>query len=366
MEDQELEDLIGLLQPLLRALESLEFIQRYFHPQDLAGVLAAVGEPEAGLAEAQARLLAWPEHLRGLKGRLDAASEAALRAYDGLRTAAGDPAAGPGGAYRALGQLPRAMEALYPLAGDLPPVNRYFLNGTGRQNPDLQLALAEAPASDETGLFNAGPEGAERGGFAVYVPETYRPDRPAPLVVALHGGAGNGRGFLWSWLRDARTAGAILIAPTSTGPTWALAGQDTDSPFLQAILDMAQARWALDPDRLLLTGMSDGGSFTLLSGLEPASPFTHLAPVSTGFHPMMARMADPGRLRGLPIFLTHGAKDWMFDIGMAQQSAQALTDAGGDVTWLQIDDLSHTYPREVNAQILAWLDAPRGGAAAPV
>ena len=42
--------------------------------------------------------------------------------------------------------------------------------------------------------------------------------------MALHGGSGNGRGFLWSWLRDARSRGAILVAPTATGHTWALMG----------------------------------------------------------------------------------------------------------------------------------------------
>lgn len=359
MEDEHLDDLIGLLEPLLRAMESLEFVQRHFHPQDLSGLLAAMGEPEAGVAAGLARLETWPETLLGLRNRLEAAGVATLRAWEGLRSAAADPSGGPGGAYRALGQLPRAMEALYPLAGDLPPVNRYFLNSDGRQDVVLQQVLAAAGASDTTGLFNAGPEGAERGGFAVYVPETYDPSRPAPLVIALHGGAGNGRSFLWSWLRDARTAGAILIAPTSTGATWALAGQDTDTPFLQAIVDMACDRWTIDRGRMLLTGMSDGGSFSLLSGLEPASPFTHLAPVSTGFHPVMAGMADPGRIRGLPIFLIHGARDWMFDIGMAEQSAQALADAGADMTWLRIDDLSHTYPREANARILEWLGAPR-------
>ncbi len=50
------------------------------------------------------------------------------------------------------------------------------------------------------------------------MPEYYTPDRAWPLVMALHGGSGNGRGFLWSWLRDARSFGAILIAPTATGP----------------------------------------------------------------------------------------------------------------------------------------------------
>src|ERR1044072_8111114 len=53
-------------------------------------------------------------------------------------------------------------------------------------------------------------EPGSRGGFSVYVPEYYTPDRAMPLVMALHGGSGNGRGFLWSWLRDARSLGAIL------------------------------------------------------------------------------------------------------------------------------------------------------------
>jgi phospholipase/carboxylesterase len=37
--------------------------------------------------------------------------------------------------------------------------------------------------------------------FSLYVPETYDAERAHPLVVALHGGSGNGGAFLWSWLR---------------------------------------------------------------------------------------------------------------------------------------------------------------------
>ena len=74
---------------------------------------------------------------------------------------------------------------------------------------------------------------------------------------------------------------------------------------------------------MLLSGMSDGGTFAYVSGLEPASPFTHLAPTSAAFHPMMAQFANPERLRGLPIHITHGALDWMFDVGMAQGAARS-------------------------------------------
>ena len=56
--------------------------------------------------------------------------------------------------------------------------------------------------------------------------------------MALHGGSGNGRAFLWSWLRDARSHGAILVAPTARGQTWALTGPDVDTPNLVRILEL--------------------------------------------------------------------------------------------------------------------------------
>ena len=59
-----------------------------------------------------------------------------------------------------------------------------------------------------------GPAGT-RGAFSLYVPEYYDPARAWPLVVAMHGGSGNGGAFLWSWLREARTRGFILLAPTA-------------------------------------------------------------------------------------------------------------------------------------------------------
>ncbi len=152
------------------------------------------------------------------------------------------------------------------------------------------------------------------------MPEYYTPDRAWPLVMALHGGSGNGRGFLWTWLRDARSHGAMLVAPTATGPTWALMGEDADTPNLARILDIVRARWNIDPARLLLTGMSDGGTFSYVSGLERASPFTHLAPVAATFHPLMAQTAHAARLRGLPIYLVHGRLDWMFPVEMARQA----------------------------------------------
>ena len=262
--------------------------------------------------------------------------------------------------FRALRHVPRAQEALYPLAAKFPPVSQFFLDPVLREDPDIEARLA-GPVADDTGVIHDHDEPGSRGGFSLYVPEYYTPDRAWPLVMALHGGSGNGRGFLWSWLKAARGFGAILVAPTATGPTWALMGDDTDTPNLSRILEEVRNHWNIDSRRLLLTGMSDGGTFCYVTGLERASPFTHLAPVAATFHPLMAEMADAERLHGLPIFLVHGRLDWMFPVQVARNTRDALSAAGADVTYRELDDLSHCYPREINAEMLNWLNGEGAG-----
>ena len=103
-------------------------------------------------------------------------------------------------------------------------------------------------------------------------------------------------------------------------------------------------------------GTIDGLNAGQVSGLDGASPFTHLAPVAATFHPLMAEMADATRLQGLPVFVTHGKLDWMFPVQTARQTQAALSAAGAQVTYREIDDLSHTYPREINAELMKWLN----------
>ena len=66
--------------------------------------------------------------------------------------------------------------------------------------------------------------------------------RACPLVVALHGGSGNGGAFLWSWVREARTRGFIVLAPTAIGSTWSLMDPDTDGPSIDRMVDQVGRR----------------------------------------------------------------------------------------------------------------------------
>jgi len=347
------DDLVVLLPALLRSIEALRFISRYLDPPEFPAIMQAVGAPDEDLRAARARMTPWPDRLAEVRARLDDAGDAALAAFAGLREAQAD--SNFRAVFRALRHAARAQETLYPLAAKLPPVSALFLDPATKDNADLQAALAAAPGSGETGILHVGNEPGSRGGFSVYVPENYSPDRRWPLVMALHGGSGNGRAFLWNWLRDARSHGAILVAPTATGPTWALMGDDGDTPNLDRILEFVRRGWSLDPGRLLLTGLSDGGTFCYVSGLRGGSPFTHLAPIAASFHPLLAAAADADRIRGLPIYLVHGRLDWMFPVELARQAQASLAAAGAAVTYREIADLSHCYPVEENPAILRWL-----------
>jgi phospholipase/carboxylesterase len=354
MSEAVVDDIVAMLPPLLQSQEALAFIARHLNPLEFDRVMEAAGTPDQELRAMRHRLAQWPEDFADVRTALESSSDSVLTAFDELRAVR----QGHGefiAVLRALRHLPRAEEALYPLAAKFPPVSSFFVDPALRDDAGLLAKLAEPPRPD-TGIFHERNESGSRGGFSLYVPEYYTPDCSWPLVMALHGGSGNGRRFLWSWLRDARSIGAILVTPTAVGSTWALMGEDADTPNLMRILREVRSRWNIDSSRLLLTGMSDGGTFCYVTGLESASPFTHLAPVASTFHPLMAEMADAQRIRGLPIYLVHGRLDWMFPVEIARRTREALIAAGANVTYREIDDLSHSYPREINPVFLNWLN----------
>lgn len=352
MTSSHLQNIEAFIAPLLRTLEALTWVARHLHPIGYSHLLRDAGLSGDELRTALA-MPPWPEPYSALRPVLDAGASYALAAVDGLIEAAGPPE-DITQAWRSLRYFPRTLETLYPLAGILPQINRFFLDASHRDDADLTRRLMKQPAPDDTGVICFGDDTA-RDAVWVYVPESYDAATPHPVVFALLGGSGDGRAFLWSWVRAARTRGAIVVAPSSVGQTWAIQGRDPDSPRLAQILRFVQQRWTIDATRILLTGMSDGGTFTYTSGLASGSPFTHLAPVAAAFHPMLTAMVDSERMRGLPLHILHGDKDWMFPRQMAEDAAKHFTAAGANVTYCPVADLSHTYGVDLSTKILDWL-----------
>jgi phospholipase/carboxylesterase len=354
--DALLEATTAMVPPLLTGIDVLQRAGRHLHPPNVLALTDEVASFRAPLKDGLEAFnaIAWPEHLRGFAAHVRESGELAMRAFNEFLSAPNqsNPVMA---AYRAMGFNTKALEAIYPVGQMLPPVSRFFLNPDQREDEALLAQIGQADASRENvGVMHAANGSDERGGFSMYVPEYYN-DETVPLIVAMHGGSGHGRSFLWTWLRTARSRNAILISPTSKDATWSLMGPDIDSANLQAMVDYAKAHWQIDDEKVLLTGMSDGGTFSYVSGLQTDSPFTHLAPSSASFHPMLTEVADPQRLKGLPIYLMHGVLDWMFPVDMARSANESFTAAGAEVVYREIEDLSHTYPSEENARIFDWL-----------
>ena len=350
-----LEDVIAAtVDALMAALAPLGFVARHLHPGDLDAVLEAAGTPDETLSAAfgHFRAAVWPEQLASFRAQVEKSAEATLEAWGALRLAAvgGDIRR----AYRALRSEARAQEALFPLARVIPAVSLFFLDPDRREDAALKADLAQGMGQPNRGVLHADNADGQRGGFSLFVPEDTSDHTPRPLVVALHGGSGHGRSFLWHWVRTARSRGLIVAAPTAIGGTWALNGEDLDTPNINRMVDFIAARWPVDPTRLLLTGMSDGGTFTLLSGLQSDSRFTHLAPFAASFHPILIEMSERSRLANLPIHLVHGALDWMFPVDIARTARDAFRAAGANITYLELDDLSHTYPRDAQPELVDW------------
>jgi phospholipase/carboxylesterase len=350
----------GLLRPMLGTLERVGWVQRHLFPpaaERLAEVLAPQRKPLADALE-DFEAFAWTDDLRFIRDRLADCARQTLALVDAFATAAaGDQ--DPIDLYRALRRFAPLQEALYPLAPVLEPVSRWFLDPARRDDDALVVRLRAAALREEgprVGVLHASNERDQRGGFSLYVPEDWDGHTAMPLVVALHGGHGHGRDYLWVWLREARARGMLVLSPTSRDRTWSImGGGDVDAEPLAAMIESVAGGYAVDRARVLLTGMSDGATYALLLGLSADMPFTHLAPACGVLHPLLLIDGRLGRARGRPIYLVHGALDWMFPVQAARMAAEALRAAGASVVYREIEDLSHTYPRDENPAILDWL-----------
>ena len=362
--DRLLSAITRIVPSMLTAMEAFEQLQRNFHPTHSAQLKLTFEPFEAQLREDFNffSTVEFPADIAAIGETLHQAATYALRACEGITGDHTDIAP----MMRAMRAHCRAQEVIYALAPAMTPVNQYFLEPEARANGLLlsQLAHQEADPTDiivsehlPRGILSVANERTVRGGFSVYVPEHLDLQAPAPVVMALHGGTGHGSDFIWSWLREARTRGFILVAPTSTGDTWALDGPDRDLPALLKILTYLRQNWMIDDEHILLTGMSDGASYCLQAGLHPDSPFTHLAPFSGVLHPDIVLQGRLQYAQNRPIYLVHGTLDWMFPVEIAQMARAELEQAGADLTYRQIEGLSHSYARTENPALIHWFKA---------
>jgi phospholipase/carboxylesterase len=198
------------------------------------------------------------------------------------------------------------------------------------------------------GLHPLGLDGARDG--LVRVPAGYSVDRPAPLVLMLHGAGGDARGGLRPLEALADDTGAIILAVDSRRRSWdVIVGEyGPDVAFIDRALEQTFARYAIDPARVAVEGFSDGASYALSLGITNGDLFTHVLAFSPGF------MA-PGGQEGQPhIFVSHGTRDDVLPIdSCSRKIVPRIERAGYDVIYREFDG-GHTVPPEIAQEAVGW------------
>jgi phospholipase/carboxylesterase len=246
-------------------------------------------------------------------------------------------------------EAPRGAAA--PVASDLSAEAR---QGRLRSRPAPPTEEAPAPGLRKLGL------GGARDGL-LYVPSGYRADRPAPLVVMLHGAGGNAEGALAPLRALADEAGLLLLAPESRGRTWdlLLEGLGPDVAFLDRALGQVFARYAVDPARIALEGFSDGASYALALGLANGDLFGHVIAFSPGF------LAPPGQHGEPRLFVSHGTHDTVLAIDLCSRLlVPRVREAGYRVHYREFVG-GHSVPPTIAREALDWFIAEPPAATLP-
>ena len=153
--------------------------------------------------------------------------------------------------------------------------------------------------------------------YLLYVPETYDPAMPTPLVVSLHGFAEwpAHQMQISRWNDLARQHGFIVVYPCGTEiplrwHTYGLPGNGSapvdDVTFISDLLDKLESEYHLDPARIYVNGLSNGGGMAFVLGCKLAERFAAIGSVS-GAYPFTWNECQPSR--AVSAILFHGTSD---------------------------------------------------------
>ena len=203
------------------------------------------------------------------------------------------------------------------------------------------------------GLVRLDLSGSDRDGV-LYRPSSLHADRPAPLLLVLHGATGSGRHAIHGLQDLAESRGLILLAPDSRAYTWdiVLGGFGPDVEFVDRALSVVFQRQNVDPARIAIGGFSDGASYALTLGLANGDLFSRVVAFSPGFVGDVVRRGSPR------FFLSHGTRDTILPIETCgRRIAREFRGLGYDVRFVEFDG-GHAVPTDVAETAMDWLVKP--------
>ena len=198
--------------------------------------------------------------------------------------------------------------------------------------------------------------------YSVFIPRDYSPQKKYPAIVFLHGVLESGNDAtknlgvgIGPHVRDqAATWQFITIFPQSPS--------DWTSPDKQhiciAVMDDVSRRFSVDQDRVILTGLSNGGEGTWIIGAAYKNRFAGLVPIA-GY----SAKDCCDKLTGIPIWCFHNGMDFLVLSGGSADMCQRINDAGGTAKYTQTSGFGHGGWDDVytDLEVIKWMLAQRRG-----
>lgn len=262
-----------------------------------------------------------------------------------------------------------------------PPVSRLIWTYLSAEDSDAaDLALAEvlqdpratlptvesllkadpAYAPQPVGLIpeNYVPLRGRRYHYGLFVPSAYDPTKPQALMICLHGMGFTGNAYVERWATRLGN-GYLLACPTLPRADW---WSRTAAELILATIQEVQRHYAVDPDRIFLTGMSNGGIGAYIIGMHHADRFAALAPMAAGLEDVLFPFLQ--NLRQTPVYLLHGTTDEVMPIQLSRDIDAELTKLGVAHVFREHDRRhpqagGHFFPRDELPALVTWLHQQR-------
>lgn len=204
----------------------------------------------------------------------------------------------------------------------------------------------------------------QRRTFRLDVPKAVNAAAPTALVFGFHGKGGSGAKFAsqTGWNQMAAAAQFILVCPDAA-PEWPLevGPAAKDLAFFDAVLAFVRSRHAIDPDRIFVTGMSNGASFTHLLASERDGVVAAIAPHSGKLGAYALNGINAATK--YPVFVIHGVADTTVPVSRAREARDLYAFEGHEVLYREIPGLGHKWATSSNITPAIWAffdNHPRG------
>ncbi len=198
--------------------------------------------------------------------------------------------------------------------------------------------------------------------YLLYLPKDYAQKESWPLLLFLHGAGERGDD-----LDRVKVHGPPkLIAAGKEFPFIVVSPQCPNNQWWQphelaSLLDEIVEKYAVDKDRIYVTGLSMGGFGTWsLAGFSP-DRFAALVPICGGGDPFIAR-----RFVRTPVWVFHGAKDTVVPLASSEKMVEAMKASNGNVKFTVYPEAGHDSWTAAydDAELYTWLleqkRTPRG------